>query len=75
MSGGTVTVSDDIECIKGADFVYTDVWYGLYDEEEGGESYMDVFYPKYQVTIGDDGLRRPGLQVHCTACRPPAARK
>ena len=43
ISGGTITVSDDISCIEGADFVYTDVWYGLYDEEVSSTSYMDVF--------------------------------
>ena len=47
--GGSVTVSSDREVLKGADFVYTDVWYGLYDKETPKEVYMKDFYPTYQV--------------------------
>lgn len=66
VSGGTVTVSDDVESVKGADFVYADVWYGLYDEEEPGTSYMDVFYPTYQVTMDMMNVAGPESKfMHC----------
>ncbi len=67
MYGGSVHVSDNPEVLEGADFLYTDVWYGLYDKETPKEVYMREFYPKYQVN--DEMLaatRNPEVKfMHC----------
>lgn len=65
--GGSCEWTDNPECLKGADFIYTDVWYGLYDKETPKEVYMKDFYPKYQVN--DDMMtatENPNVKfMHC----------
>lgn len=66
-SGGSITLTDDENILKGADFIYTDVWYGLYGQELTKDEYMKIFYPKYQVN--NDLLAKtnnPNVKVmHC----------
>ena len=68
LSGGSYEISDDINCVKGADFIYTDVWYGLYENEMPKEERVKVF-GKYQVNRELMNLGNIGCKfLHCLPC-------
>ena len=65
--GGSVLVTDDIEAVVGADFIYTDLWWWV-DQEEEAEERKSYFMPNYQVTM--DVLHRAGENVKFMHCLP-----
>ena len=64
-SGGTWRVTDDRESVRGADFIYTDVWYGLYESEMPKDERVRVF-ADYQVNRELMQLGNIGCKfMHC----------
>ena len=67
-NGGSWLVTDDREAVKGADFIYTDVWYGLYENELPKEERVRIFHD-YQVNRELMQLGNLGCKfMHCLPC-------
>ena len=71
-SGGSVSVTTDVEdAVKDADFIYTDLWWWV-DQEDQIPERKAAFMPRYQVNQALMAAR-PGTRNSCTACPPRAA--
>ena len=66
-SGGSITLTSDIEQVKGADAVYTDVWVSMGEPDEVWEERIRTLSP-YKVTA--EVMQKAGPQAIFMHCLP-----
>jgi len=67
-SGGSLTITEDVnQAVKHADFIYTDLWWWVGQEDQIPERYA-AFMPGYQVTM--DLLRKAPEHCKFMHCLP-----
>lgn len=67
-SGAKITVTNDVEAIRGHDAVYTDVWVSMGQASQ--QAFRLAAFQGYQVdremmALASEGLERPSLFMHC----------
>lgn len=65
--GGSIHVTDDMNAVQGADFVYTDLWWWV-DQEDEAEERVAAFKPTYQVT--QEVMKKAGPNAKFMHCLP-----
>ena len=64
-NGGSITLSEDVEAVKGADVIYTDVWVSMGEPDEVWDTRIRLLR-KYQVNAGVMELAKPeAVFMHC----------
>ncbi len=62
-----ITITDDLNAVKGTDIIYTDLWWWVDQVDEAADRYK-AFWPHYQVN--KELLKKAGPQVKLMHCLP-----
>ncbi|MEH7106378.1 putrescine carbamoyltransferase [Bacillus sp. JJ1764] len=66
-NGGSLTITDNMNAVEDADFIYTDLWWWV-DQEDEAEERVAAFKPTYQVTSAV--MEMAGKQAKFMHCLP-----
>ena len=66
-SGGSITLTEDVNAVKGADVIYTDIWVSMGEPLSAWEERINIMRP-YQVN--SELMKKAGPQAKFMHCLP-----